>query len=158
MTPSAPTEVNTIILGSYNSALVSWLPPATDGNAPVSKYLLERKRLDFDLWEVVSVKVEGAAHVVDDLLPGMTYTFRVSAINEVGAGPVSHPSSPITIETAPTYDSDSPARDLVRVKKLSFDLEYEAGEELHRYVDACHVFSARAIILKCMRYAFIERQ
>ena len=37
--------------------------------------------------------LEAAAHVVDDLLPGVPYIFRVSAINEV----CSDPSEPVTI-------------------------------------------------------------
>ena len=125
--PGAPSDVNTIILGSYNSALISWLPPVVDGNSPISKYILERRKLDFDLWEVVSHDIEGAAHVVDDLLPDVTYVFRVSASNAVGTGPTSNPSEPITIED---YDSDSPTLGLVQLKTTPFSLEYQLGEEI----------------------------
>ena len=132
MVPSAPTDVNTIILGSYNSALISWLPPVVDGNAPISKYHLERQRLDFNLWEEVSSEIEGAAHVVDDLLPGVAYIFRVSAVNEVGAGPASEPSEPVTIDAGLEYDSDSPVLDQIRIKKTTFDLEYQQDEEIYK--------------------------
>ena len=132
MVPNAPTDVNTIILGSYNSALISWLPPVADSNAPISKYLLERRRLDLDLWEVVSEEIEGAAHVIDDLLPGVTYTFRVSASNEVGTGPSSDPSEPVTIDTTQEYDSDSPTLDKIRLKSIPFALEYQEEGEIYR--------------------------
>ena len=82
MVPCALSDVNTIILGSYNSALISWLPPAVDDHTPLSKYLLERRRVEFEGWEEVSSDIDGAAHVVDDLLPGVAYMFRVSTINE----------------------------------------------------------------------------
>ena len=144
MVPSAPTDVNTIILGSYNSALISWLPPVADGNAPITKYRLERQRLDFNLWEEVSSEIEGAAHVIDDLLPGVAYIFRVSAINEVGTGPASEPSEPVTIDVGLEYDSDSPTVEEVRVKRTPFSLEYqeEEGEEatIYKYV-ICHALS-----------------
>lgn len=130
--PNAPTDVNTIILGSYNSALISWLPPVANDNAPISKYQLERRRLDLDVWEFVSDEIEGAAHVIDDLLPGVTYTFRVSASNEVGSGPPSDPSEPVTIDTNLEYDSDSPTLDKVRLKKVPFALEYQQEEDIHK--------------------------
>ena len=47
-----------------------------------STYLLERRRVEFEGWEEVSSDIDGAAHVVDDLLPGVAYMFRVSTINE----------------------------------------------------------------------------
>lgn len=130
--PNAPTDVNTIILGSYNSALVSWLPPVADDNAPISNYQLERCRLDLDVWELVSDQIEGAAHVIDDLLPGVTYTFRVSASNAVGTGPPSDPSDPVTIDANPEYDSDSPTLDRVRLKRVPFALEYQEEGEIQR--------------------------
>ncbi len=130
--PGAPTDVNTIILGSYNSALISWLPPATDGHANISKYHLERSRLEQDSWEVVATDLEGAAHVVDDLLPGIAYIFRVSAINAVGMGACSDPSEPVTIDLDQAYDSDSPSYDQVRMKLSPFELEYNLGEEIYR--------------------------
>ncbi len=126
--------MNTIILGSYNSALISWLPPAANGNASISNYRLERQRLEFEKWEEVSHDIEGAAHVVDDLLPGVAYIFRVSAINEVGTGPASEPSEPVTIETSLEYDSESPTHERSRIKTSAFELEYKIEEEIWRCV------------------------
>lgn len=123
--------MNTIILGSYNSALVSWLPPGADGNTPISKYLLERRRLDSESWEQVSADIEGAAHVVDDLLPGVAYTFKVSAINEVGAGPSSEASEAITIEPGLQYEPDSPTWQHT-IKMVPFQQVYEVNEEISR--------------------------
>lgn len=107
------------------------MPPVVDGNSPISKYILERRKLDFDLWEVVSCDIEGAAHVVDDLLPDVAYVFRVSASNAVGIGPTSDPSEPVTIED---YDSDSPTVGQVQLKTTPFHLEYQLGEEIAKLV------------------------
>lgn len=103
------------------------MPPVVDGNSPISKYILERRKLDFDLWEVVSRDIEGAAHVVDDLLPDVAYVFRVSASNAVGTGTTSDPSEPVTIED---YNSDSPTLGQVQLKATPFNLEYQLGEEI----------------------------
>ena len=68
--------------------------------------------------------------MVDDLLPGVPYIFRVSAINKVGIGLCSDPSEPVTIEIDQAYDSDSPSFDQVWMKITPFDLEYDMGEEM----------------------------
>lgn len=76
---------------------------------------------------------ESTAHVVEDLLPSISYLFRASAINEVGIGPYSKPSEPVTIPTEPGYDSDSPSvLEEVRIKTTSFKLEYTCGPEIAR--------------------------
>ena len=80
----------------------------------------------------MATDLEAAAHVVDDLLPGVPYMFRVSAINEVGIGPCSDPSEPVTIEMDQAYDSDSPSFDQVRMKMTPFDLKYDMGEEMFK--------------------------
>jgi len=98
----------------------------------VIKYHLERCQLDLDSWEMVATDLESAAHVVDDLLPSVPYIFRVSAINEVGAGPCSDPCEPVTINLDQPYVSDSPTYDQVRVKLSPFELEYEVLEEIHK--------------------------
>ena len=80
----------------------------------------------------MSSEIEGAAHVVEDLLPGVTYIFRVSAVNQVGTGPASDPSEPVTIDTSKDYDSDSPTLDQARLKRLPFDMEYQELAEIYK--------------------------
>ena len=99
------------------------------------------------MWEEVSAEIEGTAHVVDDLLPGVTYIFRVSAINDVGMGHVSEPSEPVTIENNQEYDSDSPMFERIRMKTSPYDLEYQSEEELSRCIDIKYQRSCDLIIL-----------
>lgn len=132
--PGAPSQVNGVILGSSNSALVSWLPPAFDGNCLITNYVLEKKRLDFDDWEVVASDIDSTAQVLEDLIPGVAYVFRVSAVNVVGVSPYSVPSPPVTISHDHQYDSDSTGIEEVELKVTPFEFEYEMGQLISRCV------------------------
>ena len=132
--PEAPSQVNGVILGSSNSALVSWLPPAFDGNCLITNYVLEKKRLDFDEWEIVASDIDSTAQVLEDLIPGVAYVFRVSAVNEVGISPYSMPSPPMTISRDHQYDSDSTGMEEVELKVTPFEFEYEMGQLISRYM------------------------
>lgn len=130
--PEAPTQVNGVILGSSNSALVSWLPPTFDGNCLITNYILEKKRLDIDDWEVVATDIDSTAHVLEDLIPGMAYVFRVAAVNEIGTSPYSGPSQPMTMSHDHQYDSDSTGVEEVELKTTPFEFEYEMGQLISR--------------------------
>ena len=100
--PAPPTEVNGVILGSYNSALVSWLS-CSDGPCPITRYLLQLRRADSRTksWTQVADDITSTAHVVENLERGVAYVFRVCAMNEVGCGKFSQPSPPLTITDEP---------------------------------------------------------
>ena len=110
--------------------MVSWLPPVDTGNRPITVYVLQKRQLQFECWENVASVNDSTAHVVEDLVPGVTYLFRVSAVNEVGVGAASKPSGSVAIVREREYDSDSPCPDEVRLKLSSFEIEYERGEEI----------------------------
>lgn len=97
--PSAPSSVTGVMLGEYNSLLVSWLPPINNGNSHITHYILEQRRLDFDDWELVDDRIPSAAHVVDKLLPEVSYQFRVTAVNGIGRSVTSKPSIPLSVST-----------------------------------------------------------
>ena len=95
--PAPPSNISGVLLGSSTSVLVSWLPPINDGHSPIINYILEARQLEDNDWISVSSRVEAAAHVVEDLLPGKSYLFRVASMNVIGASQFSKPSSPILI-------------------------------------------------------------
>lgn len=130
--PEAPSQVNGVILGSSNSALISWLPPTYDGNCLITNYILEKRRLDIDDWEVVATDIDSTAQVLEDLIPGVAYIFRVSAVNEIGISPYSMPSPPMTISHDHQYDSDSTGMEEVELKVSPFEFEYEMGQLISR--------------------------
>jgi len=45
--------------------------------------------------------LHSTAHVVDDLLPGNSYQFRVAAVNVIGNSQFSKPSSIVTVASDP---------------------------------------------------------
>ncbi|MEW9555483.1 fibronectin type III domain-containing protein [Nonomuraea sp. NPDC050783] len=93
--PGAPTEI--VTAPELGSVRVSWRPPASDGGADITDYKVvaspggETARA---WWGQTEATVKG-------LTDGQLYTFTVTAVNAIGAGPPSAPS-PVTASAAPT--------------------------------------------------------
>ena len=71
---------------------VSWHAPASDGGSVITGYLVQWKE-SADGWEtpadVSETPVTGTSHTITGLTEGVGYSVRVSAVNDVGAGPPS---------------------------------------------------------------------
>ncbi len=93
--PSAPTAV--AAGPATGQALVSWSPPANEGGSQISGYTITPY---LGSTPQTAVRASGAATsvVVSGLTNGAGYTFTVAASNELGEGPASSASSPITPE------------------------------------------------------------
>ncbi len=105
--PAAPVDV-TATAGD-GTAAVTWAPPASDGGAPVQRYVV--------------VASPGGARVttadartfatVGGLQDGRAYTFAVHAVNPIGDGPDSAAAGPVTptapITVTPTPPATTPA-------------------------------------------------
>jgi len=87
--PGAPTAVSAA--GWDTSALVSWSPPASDGNAMITAYTAT-STLDGK----TCTSSGGLNCYVGGLTNGQAYTFTVTATNKVGTGPASDPSASAT--------------------------------------------------------------
>lgn len=89
--PSAPKVVS-----AFKDCInLSWSPPANTGGTNILGYNLEKRKKGSNLWGPVNppeemIKAKGFA--VKDVVEGMEYEFRVSAINNSGAGEFSTPS------------------------------------------------------------------
>jgi LPXTG-site transpeptidase (sortase) family protein len=105
--PSAPTEaVKPAGLpgppflqayhGSDRSISVSWSPPAMDGGLPVLGYVIETSHDGGASW-VLTDRPDGhiTSSRITGLVNGIPYLIRISALNSVGRGPSSAPSSPV---------------------------------------------------------------
>jgi len=81
------------------SALVTWQAPAFTGGLPITTYTVTASPGG------ASVSVPGAqtSATVPGLTNGVSYTFRVSDVNAVGAGPDSSDSNAIIPGVAPTF-------------------------------------------------------
>ena len=88
--PMAPLGV-TATAGD-GSAAVTWSPPASDGGSPLTRYTVTS-----DPGRVtVTVDPSTTQAVVVGLDDGTPYTFTVVATNDMGTGPASDPSNPVT--------------------------------------------------------------
>jgi plastocyanin/chitodextrinase len=93
--PSAPTNV-AAVAGS-GEATVSWAPPETDGGSPITSYTVTSSPAGGG----ATVGGGTTSAVVAGLTNGVTYTFTVTATNELGTGPASAPSNAVTPTGAP---------------------------------------------------------
>ena len=93
--PSAPgqPQVSDML---KDSATLSWAPPKSDGDTPITNYIIEMKSSGSLGWTRVNVdKVTRTQYTVKELREGVTYEFRVTAENMVGTGPASEPSDTV---------------------------------------------------------------
>jgi hypothetical protein len=86
--PGQPTGVSVSI--GDGEAEATWNPPADNGGAPITDYVLELSEDGGATWSTVA---DGAGSATTALLEGLTngtrYRLRVSAVNEAGQGQVS---------------------------------------------------------------------
>ncbi|KAG7494861.1 immunoglobulin-like and fibronectin type III domain-containing protein 1 isoform X1 [Solea senegalensis] len=89
--PSAPKVVS----ACKNCITLSWSPPSDTGGTSILGYNLEKRKKGSNLWGQVNpsddmIRAKGFA--VKDVIEGLEYEFRVTAINNSGAGEYSSPS------------------------------------------------------------------
>ena len=83
-TPSAPT-IATAVSGNA-SVLLTWKAPVSNGGAAITSYLVEYST-NGTTWQSMGTTATSAT--ISSLTNGMSYSFRVSAINSVGTGTAS---------------------------------------------------------------------
>jgi hypothetical protein len=98
-TPSAPTNV--LVVGGVGTLNVSWSPPLSNGGSPITGYIVTA--VSNAPAEIRTVSVIGTATTatIGNLTHGQTYSVTVTAVNVVGKGPASAPSSPVTLPAVP---------------------------------------------------------
>uniref|UniRef100_A0A7E4VU92 non-specific serine/threonine protein kinase n=1 Tax=Panagrellus redivivus TaxID=6233 RepID=A0A7E4VU92_PANRE len=81
--PEGPLEVSDI---HADHVKLDWKPPVDDGGEPIECYAIEKFDTATGQW-VPALKVNGdlTSAVVEGLIPGHDYKFRVAAVNEEGA-------------------------------------------------------------------------
>ncbi len=125
--PGPPTNV-TAVAGNA-SATVRWSTPASDGGSPITRYILAASPGG------LQVEVGGSATevVVRGLANGTAYTFTVTAVNRIGRGEPSTPSSPVTprARSALTLvaEASGHAQESTAVRATLIDSTSQAGLE-----------------------------
>ncbi|XP_077581565.1 immunoglobulin-like and fibronectin type III domain-containing protein 1 [Stigmatopora nigra] len=90
--PPSPPKVVSAFKDCIN---LSWSPPSNTGGTSIVGYNLEKRKKGSNLWGQVNPPEElirAKAYAVKDVVEGMEYEFRLSAINNSGAGEFSTPS------------------------------------------------------------------
>lgn len=66
---------------------LSWFTPLSDGGSPILGYRIEIRQVDSALWQPCHAEpVRNTEFVVENLIPGAGYRFRIAAINRAGIG------------------------------------------------------------------------
>ena len=96
--PGSPREL-TAAVAAHDQIDLAWRPPADDGGAPVTATVVEvsRDRREWAVLAEVEAPAQAYSHVGPE--PGVTWSYRVSAVNEAGRGAASEAAS-ATIDDA----------------------------------------------------------
>ncbi|PWA25396.1 hypothetical protein CCH79_00005404 [Gambusia affinis] len=82
-----PPEDPEVLRKTTESVTLSWFTPFHDGGSPIIGYRVEMRLVDSALWlPCHSEPVCNTEFVVEKLVPGSGYRFRVAAINKAGLG------------------------------------------------------------------------
>lgn len=125
--PHPPTDVKAELNIQGGFVNVTWTP-SFNGNSPITKYIVySRVKLNTDSgseteswddfsyqssniqgWRVAQANISASQNfiLIHNLRPAMTYRFRVSAVNSVGEGQPSSPSTPpVTLPAQPPSEA-----------------------------------------------------
>jgi len=89
VTVSTPPIKLTASSVSATQINVSWSPPVEDGNSPITGYKIEMK-IDSNAYTTLVTDTESTTYSHTNLITNVRYTYKISAINDVG---VSEPSN-----------------------------------------------------------------
>ncbi|XP_055994092.1 protein sidekick-2 [Sorex fumeus] len=105
----APGPPGVPILVRYSSAIAIHWSSGDPGKGPVTRYVIEARPSDEGLWDVlirdIPKEVTSYTFSMDILKPGVSYDFRVIAVNDYGFGTPSSPSQSVPAQRAnPFYE------------------------------------------------------
>ncbi|XP_077862227.1 protein sidekick-2-like, partial [Saccoglossus kowalevskii] len=102
--PFAPQFLHAVLsIDQRRSIDLQWLE-SFDGNKAILRYKVFRKENAEIVWTLIMSNVApGVENIVTipDLTPSYQYAFAVSAVNELGEGPLSDPSNNVTLPVEP---------------------------------------------------------
>ena len=99
--PSPPTGLTaTAQLLKIN---LNWNAPSDNGGTPITGYMIERSTDNGSTWSTIVSNTGnvGTTYLDTNVLPLTTYTYRVSAINDIGTGNPSNTASASTPSVGP---------------------------------------------------------
>ncbi|XP_064474530.1 titin homolog isoform X2 [Ornithodoros turicata] len=145
--PPAPgTPTVTVHPSMPDACIVTWTAPCPD----VICYVVERCDLIADIWIMVGQEKD-TTFICENLVPGLEYSFRVSAENDAGMGMASPPSLPIVITrkvasmTAPHFTRELSDCTVLVDNDAKFDCEFTGipTPEITWYKGGQEIFETR---------------
>ncbi|XP_076994026.1 obscurin-like isoform X3 [Tamandua tetradactyla] len=125
-----PPEDAEVVGRSSHSVTLSWVAPASDGGGGLCGYRVEMKTAATGMWQLCHELVPGPECVVDGLVPGETYRFRVAAVGPAGAGEPVHLPQTVKLELVEPLSSSAVSREVAAGEDVRLECEVaaEAGE------------------------------
>lgn len=102
--PQSPTGV--VAVAASHAVKVSWSPPEEEGGGPITGYTVTAY-IGSEAQEAVSVGAEARNATITGLPNGTTYTFQVTATNELGTSEASKTSDAVAPENT-LFEFDEP--------------------------------------------------
>ncbi|KAG7455294.1 hypothetical protein MATL_G00255020 [Megalops atlanticus] len=100
--PDPPEDLE-LVSKTNKSVTLSWFTPLNDGGSPILGYRVEMRLADSALWLPCHTEpICSTEFVVDNLIPGTGYRFRVAALNRVGIGEPVHLPQVVQLEAPVT--------------------------------------------------------
>uniref|UniRef100_A0A4X1SKP2 Protein sidekick-2 n=1 Tax=Sus scrofa TaxID=9823 RepID=A0A4X1SKP2_PIG len=105
----APGPPGVPIIARYSSAIAIHWASGDPGKGPITRYVIEARPSDEGLWDIlikdIPKEVTSYTFSMDILKPGVSYDFRVIAVNDYGFGTPSSPSQSVPAQKAnPFYE------------------------------------------------------
>jgi predicted phage tail protein len=120
--PGIPKGIDT----SEDSITLEWTKPRSDGGAPITNYVIEKRLVSEDKWtKATNSSVTDTQFKVTGLIENHDYEFRIAAVNAAGQGPWSQTSDVICARAAPIapkITSDLSIRDMTVIAGEEFKI------------------------------------
>ncbi|XDV47854.1 hypothetical protein PO909_017402 [Leuciscus waleckii] len=122
-----PPEDPELVSKGPTFVTLSWFTPLNDGGSPIIGYRVEMRLVDSVLWLPCHTEpVCNTEFLVENLIPGAGYRFRVAAINRAGIGePVQLPQT-VTLDAPVTMTKMLTSSKLQKGKMVRLECELSA--------------------------------
>ena len=131
--PGAPTYVTATTPAGYNA--LQWNPPSDNGGAPVTGYEVFRATTPGgqDLSSPIATVTATSFKDVTDVVAGVTYYYRVKAVNPAGAGAASSEVAATLMPGTPGPPVLSGERTTATTVQLSWTVPPDGGSTITKY-------------------------
>ena len=97
--PGAP--INALVSGGNTQMFTNWTAPSDDGGSAVTGYVLQYRRSTTSSYTTYGTVGNVLEYTISGLTNGLTYYFRVAAVNSAGTGSYSTESASVVVGQVP---------------------------------------------------------